>query len=162
MIGAYIRLYLKEVKGCKRYLMAFLIFYLMIVGISMFTMYLAKFNILLVDYIYNFAKISSILIFASGISLFLFFRCLKIKNSKVINLFASASFGVYLFHEHIFMKDFLWKNIFSVDKLLNGGFLLFKGLLIAVVIYLIGTVFEFVRKGIFKYFYDVFKSLRKN
>ena len=46
------------------------------------------------------------------ISLFLFlgFLNLKVKHNKVINAIAAATFGVYLIHDDIYIRNFLWKT----------------------------------------------------
>ena len=51
-----------------------------------------------------------VLLFALG--LFLLFRKLRVKSSRVINLVASGTFGVYLFHEHPLCRRFLWLRLF--------------------------------------------------
>ena len=61
-------------------------------------------------------------------------------------------FGVYLFHEHIYMRAFLWQYIFTLDKLTNSGFILLKGLLYASFVFIIGVIIDLLRQVIFKYF----------
>lgn len=47
----------------------------------------------------------------TGISAFLFFKNLKIKNSKVINAFGASTFGVLLIHANSdAMRQWLWKD----------------------------------------------------
>ena len=155
LIGGYIRLYCKEKKGVLKYLSGFLIPYLSITGISLYILYLSFSNIALVNYIYEFSKISSILLFVSAICLFMFFKELNIGKIKVVNFFASVSFGVYLFHDNLFMRDFLCKSLFSWTKLLDNGSVFVVGILVAVLVYLVGGVIEILRKFIFKYFSNI-------
>lgn len=159
LIGGYIRLYCKEKKGVLKYLSGFLIPYLSITGISLYILYLSFSNIALVNYIYEFSKISSILLFVSAICLFMFFKELNIGRIKVVNLLASVSFGVYLIHDNFFMRDFLWKNLFSWTKLLNIGSVFVVGILVSVLVYLVSGGIEMLRKLIFKYFGDIFKKI---
>lgn len=160
LVGGYIGLYGKEIRGSKKYLLGFLMPYLSIIGITMYIRYLSFSNILLVDYIYKFSKISSILLFASAVCLFMFFKGLNIGKIKIINWLASVSFGVYLFHDNIFMREFLWENIFSWNKLASTGLVFVVGILVAVLIYLIGGIIEMGRKVIFKYFSSIIKNLK--
>jgi len=49
-----------------------------------------------------------------ALGLFLFFKDLKVKGSRVINVVASATFGVYLLHDHSpRMREFLWLEFFD-------------------------------------------------
>ena len=61
-------------------------------------------------------------------------------------------FGVYLFHEHIYMRAFLWQYTFTLDKLTNGGFILFKGILYASFVFIIGVIIDLLRQVIFNKF----------
>ena len=119
---------------------------------------MSSFNEALGPYIYSFSEINSILIFGCAICLFLFFKGLHFRENRGINLVASVSFGVYLFHDHIFMRDFLWKNIFSTTLISDGGNLLIWGLIVAVVVYLVGGILELGRQVLFKYFSGIVKK----
>lgn len=156
MIGGYISLFPIKSNGNLKNFLLFGVSYFFIV---IFTMYIRKMslsNSILSQYIYTYSNISSIFVFISGISLFLFFKELRIGKIKFINLLSSFSFGVYLFHEHTFMRDLLWVYIFGKDKILNGSFFI-NCLLVAIIVYIVGGFFEIVRNIIF----DFFKKLKK-
>ena len=152
LVGGYIRLYCGDIKRGIKYLVGFIVLYLAIVLMTMFLGRLSYSNNVLLEYIWTYTKLRSILVFLSAISLFIFFKDLKLGNNKIINLFASTSFGVYLFHEHIFMKELLWDNIFSLDKILRNNSIFISGIAISVIIYIIGFIIDLIRQVIFKYF----------
>ena len=54
---------------------------------------------------------SSLLYIVGGVSLFFFFKNLKIPKSKVINFIAKPTFGVLLIHDHNFFRYPFWSNI---------------------------------------------------
>lgn len=151
LVGAYISLFMKNIKGKKRYLFGSIFFYMMIVIANVCLQYLASFNKYLTPNIYAYARISSILIFSSSVCLFLYFKKLKLKVSKWINTLGNVSFGAYLFHEHIYMKDFLWNRVIDANLLANSPYFLVFGICIAIVIFMIGGIYDWVRQIIFKY-----------
>lgn len=152
LVGGYIRLYYDDIKGVIKYLVGFIILYFVIVLLTMFLGELSYSNELLLNHISSYARLSSILVFGCAICMFLFFKGLKLGNNKIINVIASTSFGVYLFHEYIFMKELLWNNIFSLDKILGSNSILISGIIITVLIYIIGFIIDLIRQVLFKYF----------
>lgn len=162
LVGGYIRLYCDDVKGGIKYLVGFITSYLAIVLITMFIGRLSYSNEVLLGYISAFSKLGSILVFMSSICLFFFFKGLRLGNNKIINVIASTTFGVYLFHEHIFMRELLWDNIFSLDKLLSSNSILINGIGITVVVYMVGLIIDLLRQVIFKYFTKIIEKVGWN
>ena len=60
------------------------------------------------------------------------------------------SFGVYLFHEHPFVRKLLWQSIFPAYKVLNYNTSLGSVIIIAFFIYLVGCFFDIIRKILFE------------
>ena len=159
LVGAYIRLYLEDIKGRNIFLFSFLLFYFFIILVTFYLIYLSFSNSFLNEYLYSFTSLKSVFVFVCGISLFLFFKNINIKCNRCINYLASFSFGVYLFHEHIYMKKILWNSFFPLSKVLNHGSLFINGLCIAFVIYIVGCLFDFSRKIIFKGIKQIWSNL---
>lgn len=63
-------------------------------------------------YVYSFvADSNTFLSVGVGISLFLFFKNIKMKNSKIINKIASTTFGILCIHASSdTMRQWLWKD----------------------------------------------------
>ena len=74
-------------------------------------------------------------------------RNLKEKVDKAILFLSKSSFGVYLLHENDFIRSVLWDKIIGVKNMYFKPHLIFIGhvLLCAIIIYLIGTITEFIR-----------------
>ena len=145
MIGSYIRLYVKNIHWKFRLLGICFIMYMYIVFIFTYLNILSLSNSSLQQYTFIISHFSSILVFICAISLFLFFKNISISKNKIINYLASFSFGVYLFHEHIFMRDYLWGDLFNINKIIKTKNIFLYGLLVAVTIYIAGSLIELIR-----------------
>ncbi len=106
---------------------------------------------------YYFCALNSIIGFIGTIGIFLFFKNLKIKNSKIINHFAQSSFATYLISEHISFKNIFWNSICKTTNFLQKPLFIFLLHILACVIltWLIVGFIEFIRiyvleKNIFK------------
>lgn len=150
IVGSYIRLYMNNVKGKKWFLIVGCIFYISIIGSTFYIQYLSRFNYYLLGYMYYFTQIYSTLGFASAFCIFIFFKNLKLKENRFINWLGSVSFGVYLFHEHTYMRKFLWFRVFDVNLIMNSPYFMPITFCMAICIYILGGLFEWGRKFIFK------------
>lgn len=159
-VSAYIRLYELEeqklnLKGYK-----YLILYFVLVSfIAISRIILWKNYQLGVMYNYNF-----ILVFLASVSLFLFFRRVKINKSKWINrisYIASLTFGVYVIHEQeVFRTKVLYNKILHTDLLKDSlqGFLI--SILLILGSFVIYLLIEACRQKIWKFIKS--KVFRKN
>lgn len=62
----------------------------------------------------SFIKICTVL---SVITLFAFFKSLKIGYVKIINIIAATTFGIYLFHDSSIGRILIWNNIFHCSDI---------------------------------------------
>jgi peptidoglycan/LPS O-acetylase OafA/YrhL len=138
-------------KEKKLFLVGGIVFYLLIILSTFGIQYLSKFNSILLGNMYCFTKISSALVFMSAVCLFMFFKNLKLKESKILNWLGSVSFGVYLFHEHPYMRNFLWFELFDVNLYTNTMFFGFKGICIVCAIFIVGGLYETIRQFLFSF-----------
>lgn len=95
---------------------------------------------------------SSILVSLAAILLFIAFLNLEIKPGKparFINTVAGASFGVYLIHDHLYIRETLWTKIDGVS-LLDKWYLLPACLGIILAVYAACTVIELLRQRLFR------------
>lgn len=150
LVGAYIKLYFNKIGGKYRYLFVFIISFLITILLSIFIKYKSFTNLDLVENIYFFGKRCSILMMVSTISLFLFFKQLSIRYNKFINTIASYSFGIYLFHDNLFIANLFWGNIFKLDSIIHTGYYFIVAIGIAIIIYIFGSCIEFWRHLLFK------------
>lgn len=94
---------------------------------------------------------SSILVSVAAILLFIAFLNLEIKPGKFarfINTVAGASFGVYLIHDHLYIRETLWTRIDGVS-LLDKWYLLPACLVIIFAVYAVCTAIELLRQALF-------------
>lgn len=99
-----------------------------------------------------FFSYSSILVSLAAILMFIAFLNLEIrpgKFSRFINKVAGASFGVYLIHDHLYIRETLWTKIDGVS-LLDKWYLLPACLGIILGVYAACTVIELARQALFR------------
>ena len=150
MVGCYIKLHFKEKRNKWFYLLMFVGGYLSIVLLSTGMNYLSIGGFVPSEYIYYYAKNGSIFLFVTAISLFLFFKNIKINYNKLINRIASVSFGVYLFHDNIFFREILWEEIFVMNSYANIFSYFITGVGTVIIVYLIGRLIDWFRQVISK------------
>lgn len=112
IIGGYIRLYTQKIDKKKTFKL--LIFAVVgYIGISVLAWVITQ-SINMPQFMYtiplSIAKNSSIITLALAVLLFLFFREIHIKPNKLINTVAGSVLGIYLFHENVFLINFIWKD----------------------------------------------------
>lgn len=84
-------------------------------------------------------------------SLFFGFKNLKVRNSKIINLLASATLGVYCFHQVPLWYDYLWSEILNAPyykSILHGVPRMGYTVLCIFLVWLVGTGIELVRNAV--------------
>lgn len=72
-------------------------------------------SLILPDFLYNYYSITVLI---AAISLFLFFKDLKIKQKfidKIVNFFAPTTFAIYLIHENPNIGSILWEKFYFVS-----------------------------------------------
>ena len=142
IIGAYINLYYSKHKFSKKKSLGV---FIVTSGV------LCIFNVVISNitktnwemYNYNF-----ILVFISSIALFLFFKEIRI-SSVNINKVASLTLGVYLIHDHTYVREFIY-NLFNYGKWFNNRFFVFYTIYIVIVIFTLSLIIEYIRQLLFK------------
>lgn len=146
IIGAYIRKYPDNLlsKGkndiiavvlCVAFIAVFA------VGILIFVPSLSNYS----TYFYNRQSLFIVLIAAGLIS---FFSKIKPFYSKTLNTVAGTTFGIYLIHDNSFFREFMWREIFDVEKYSTGNYVIIHMLVCAVIIFVACFVIEFARKKV--------------
>lgn len=92
---------------------------------------------------------SSPFVIIQTVAFFELFKSINIK-SRIINLLSANVFGIYLFHDHEYIRQHIYK-ILRID---NGSFYGYKHMVYIftgiVIIFIIGWIVEFIRKVIVK------------
>ena len=95
---------------------------------------------------------SPILIIES-IAYFLLFASFDIK-SKIVNQISKYSFGVYLIHENIYVRDNLYRYIgLTKIRVITLKWVLLM-ILISIMIYVASTIIEMIRQMVFQFIYN--------
>ena len=83
---------------------------------------------------------------ACSFSLFMLFKNIKIKQSKVINTVAASTFGVFLIHIiSDTMIRFLWKDVLHNTSYYNSPFLIVHAILSVILVYIVCVCIDQIR-----------------
>ncbi len=120
-------------------------------------------------YATNWYAYNSLPILCGSVCLFVTFVKTEIKGNaigRIINTMAGATFGVYLIHEHRYLR-YLWQTWLSVDKFAEGPWMLLYMVGCVLAVFLVGALIDLLRKFLFslvtkrKWFQNIFKRFEK-
>lgn len=85
--------------------------------------------------------------FLAAVSIFMFFKNIDLGVNRVINFIAATAFGVYLIHDNNTLRPHIWSKWVKTGtlNLSSGGGILLKGLLTALIIYIVCSVIDRAR-----------------
>ena len=149
LIGAYIRLYDFEKFSKKTIKWFSVIGYVLFIIVTCGITYMSQYNASIFRFVNKISSMNSIIVLVEATLIFIVFKNLEIKNSKVINILGKSCIGVYLFHDSIFRNEF-WKEICLVEKFyfVSPWVLVFHIIVCILGIYLVGVIFELIRSKI--------------
>lgn len=146
-IAAYIKIYgLRPNWSCRHYFLAWLILSLLTYLTSVLFMLLGKKWMFFAEhevYFYGLQKFSTLLI---ALSLFMGFVTLDVKQCKFVNLISSATFGVYLIHEHALVRNWLWITLCHAYDFQNSGWLILFSIAIVICVFISCVVIDLFRQ----------------
>ena len=91
---------------------------------------------------------NAILAFITGLSLFMYFKSINIKKSKVINILGACSFGVLLFHTASGMRYVLLERVLKIPDIISNqgtALTIVYSIMFVIAIYTIGSIVDVVR-----------------
>lgn len=92
------------------------------------------------------ADSNKILAVVTAICLFMFFKNLNIKQSKLINTIAASTFGVLLIHANSdTMRQFLWKDVLKNTSMYGTPYLFLYAIGSVLGVYIICTIIDVLR-----------------
>lgn len=167
LIASYIRLHLDEciVPIGRAFGVAIISFSLLVISVILFDVLGMKYSLFWEQATY-FAGMNKLPILVCAISLFLGFQSLSLRNNRLINVIASATFGVYLIHDNALMRIFLWERIFNNASYANSQYMIFHAIIVCMIVYFSCTVLELIRlhlieKPIFKVLEPKLEKIRQ-
>tara|TARA_R110000744_G_scaffold109639_1_gene207136 strand:- start:882 stop:1898 length:1017 start_codon:yes stop_codon:yes gene_type:complete len=144
VLGGYISLYPKLFS--KNGLVYLNVFFISYFGIFV--------TIIILDYLrftspLYFISENSPFILICSISLFSFFKNVTIKNSSVINTMASSVFGIYLIHDNIILRSYIWENVFKNREYLNSEYLILHAIAAILITFFVSMLIDILRNKLF-------------
>ncbi len=92
----------------------------------------------------------SVLILALAYGLLMIFTNLKPGSSRIVNMISSTTFGVYLIHDNIYMRDLIWKDILGVNEYQNSAYLPLYLIGCVAAVFLSCSIIDHVRQKLFE------------
>ena len=136
-IGAYVRLYYDNKKMNK------LILFIVYICLSLLGTFIYYNFLNAISYNFIINVINSIIVF-------LIFKNITMTKGKVISKFAECSLAIYIIHENLFIRSYIYRNIFKSSSFYDSSFLLINMIYSCIAIFITCAIIEFVRKFIFK------------
>ena len=119
IISSYFALYPVKIKFKLH--VVFCIFWAFIIFLSIFSIeYLGMEYSFFKSRSHFFSELNSLPAFMLSLELFLVFSNMKPRYLKHVNAIASTTLGVYLIHENLFMRPYIWGNIFKNAQQYNS------------------------------------------
>lgn len=107
------------------------------------TIWRANWSASFTTYYYGREKLQILLISST---LFMAFAALKMRYHKWINVIASATFGVYLIHDHDLVRPFLWLNVFKNAQYQNSLMLIPYSVMVVAVVFAVCALIDLLRR----------------
>ena len=145
-VAGYIKLYKDDMKVNKgKYVLIVLGMLLVSLSICLGVSYLRASHPSLDKYVFRMYEMQSIPEVVMALLIFLIFKDINIKNNKLINIISSTTFGIYLIHDHDFIRLFLWREFFKVKKFAYKPILIPYTIGIALAVFIVLGIIELIR-----------------
>jgi hypothetical protein len=90
---------------------------------------------------------NKILAVACGFSGFMFFKNLKIKNSKVINTISSTTFGILLIHANgDSMRKWLWGEVLKNCEYFDSKYIALHAIISCLIVFILCSIIDLIRQ----------------
>ncbi len=148
-IASYIRLYPKKFFDNTKFwgITTAFVFLLASASVIGMTFLSIKFNTSNPAYPYWFVSdANKVFAVALSVSAFLFFKNLKIRQSKWINTLAASTFGVLLIHDNSrLMRQWLWKDTLNNVGMYSSPYLVLHAVGSVLAVYVVCTAIDYLR-----------------
>jgi hypothetical protein len=91
-------------------------------------------------------SLNSPFILASSVELLIGAAKMKPIYNKAVNKLASASLGVYLIHDNLYVRPYLWKTILKNAQMYGSGFLILHAMISVIGVYLVCSIIDLIRQ----------------
>ena len=154
--GAYIRIFeckLDNFKSSRIFsIVALLVItnFILVILIDLATIYRIYIGGIGPYYFYSMNKVLTLFI---SLLIFLGFKNLKIKSSKLINTIGASTFGVYLLHDHRISRFIIWTKIFHNSDFSNDSMLPLRIIVEVILVFIVCSLVEYARSDVIEPLY---------
>lgn len=141
-LSGYIKLHAPKIPIKGKTFILFAVFTFMLTFLASVIYYIAGIKISIFREIYGMQKFPALL---ASLLLFLGFLKIDTKEKKWVNTISAAMFGVYLIHDHSFVRSFLWTSLFKNSTFSDSKFLIIYSLFAITSVFIFCTLFELLR-----------------
>ncbi len=145
IVGAYLQLYGAKLRISHGLWKAAAV-YISIVGLDMLFRWL---QILPVNeeawLISDFGDMESPLALVASVVLFLAFRQMRVPQSKAINTIAATTFGIYLIHDSMLLRPFIWQEVLNGKDWYSSPFFPLYAVVMVIVVFTVCGMIDFLR-----------------
>ena len=153
LAGAYLRLFGKnKMKSRKGYAFISVAMWIIIVLLYLLKEYIGVNNAkiynvssVIINMIINYTIVPLI-----AICIFVYFESLELKYNKTLNYIAGTTLGIYLIHESLIGRNFIWYNLLKVDVMFEKTLFPFYALIDIVIVFVVCSIIDMVRMKIMK------------
>ena len=155
---AYIKKYEPEITVYKRPGLSFVLITIVVMVLTESIVFVGDFynNQTIINQAVRFHDSRNVITLLQAFCLFCFFRKIKPFSSKIVNLIAASSLGVYLLSENIVARgedgcvSILWNEIFSMAKYYNNGNFVLYSFSVIIALFICSSVVDFLFRKIIK------------
>ena len=144
-IGAFIKKYnfnfmKKNISRLKYIFLIIIVMSVLMIMLEVLSIRESIFN----DVIYYFNNINSPFVLLLTILIFTIFKNININNNKIINKVASTTFGIYLLHENVFLRNIIWRQLIQGSKYINSPLLIINAILGVSSVFIIAIIIDII------------------
>ena len=158
LLGAYLRQYPPQINKLN----AFIIYISCTLAVFGFTA--ISNNSFLTKLVYNSLDYDSPLVLLASMAAIILFKDITIKNTfvhKTICYISSCTFGVYLYHNSVFMST-LFFTILQIQRHYGSPYSAFWVLVYGIIIFIGGVLIDSIRQGSFFVTKKIYQKIKKN
>lgn len=93
-----------------------------------------------------YSGLNSVLVVVLSVELLLVFLRMKKREIRIINIIASAMFGVYLIHDNFILRPYIWRYIFKNQEMYGSQYLIVHAICTISIIFVVCTIIDLIRK----------------
>lgn len=144
--AGFIKLHMDDVEiEKKKVSIALIAAVLLALSVELAIFKIGSYNEHTLYYVRSLCSETSLFTLSISLLIFLLFKNMRMKTSKVVNVFASATFGVYLIHENEHIRFLLWMDLFNGKGLQNSLYLIPYSIAVCIGVYAVFTMIELAR-----------------